>query len=324
MTRLFTTIALLVSTWTVATAQDVDFKSQIKPILEKHCIACHGPTREENFRIDDRDVAIDFVLEGDSENSDLYDVLISDDEDVKMPPPGSHEPLAESDIQLVKTWIDQGANWPEDVGDWEDIPLPASKPDDDQIELVKRATGSLHPAAIHLPIGLLLAAGLFAFLSLRGNFVMSDCAYYCLWLGALGAIGACVSGWFFSEMRGWGEVNELADVLNSEKKIYWHRLTGLIAAFCAVILALFAASARNKDPDDGIMWKLGCMLLAAGIGFVGHKGGELTYGEGHYQHVDALYESFFPQAKEDGDRTIDETKEEPADEDKVESLDQAT
>lgn len=153
---------------------------------------------------------------------------------------------------------------------------------------------------------------------------MSDCAYYCLWLGALGAIAACVSGWFFSPMKGYGEVNAVADILDPEKKIYWHRLTGLIATVAALILALFAAGARNKDPDDGLIWKLGVMLLALGIGFVGHKGGELTHGEDHYSDIHALYESLFPgNAKEDGDRTIDESKEETEEAEPAAEQDQA-
>lgn len=158
-----------------------------------------------------------------------------------------------------------------------------------------------------------MAAGLFAFLSLRGNFVMSDCAYYCLWLGALGAIFACVSGWFFSEVEGYGTVDEVADVLNQNSPMFWHRITGLGATVFAVILALFAANSRNKDPDDGFMWKLALIVLACAIGWVGKTGGELHYPKDHYKDLNTLFQSFFPEAtREDGDRTIEETDEEEA------------
>ena len=91
--------------------------------------------------------------------------------------------------------------------------------------------------------------------------------------------------------------------------MFWHRITGIGATVFAVILALFAANSRNKDPDDGLMWKLALILLACGIGFVGKTGGELTYGKDHYKDIYTLYEKFFPSAeKEDGDRTIDDSE----------------
>ena len=114
-------------------------------------------------------------------------------------------------------------------------------------------------------------------------------------------------------MSGYGTVNEVADVLDQDNKMFWHRITGLGATVFAVILALFAASSRNRDPDDGIMWKLAVMLLAAAIGFVGHKGGELTYGEDHYEDLWKLVETVFPQAaQEDGDRTVDDSESAPS------------
>jgi uncharacterized membrane protein len=299
---LFVAIAFII--FPSAVWGQVDFENDIKPIFENHCIACHGPSDEDGFRIDNKDDAMSYIMEEDAESSDLFLVMIDEDEDILMPPPKVGRPLSEVQIELVKTWINEGAVWPDELSsEWNDVPLPEA--DDSQLPF--RAAGSLHPAAVHLPIGLLLASGLFAFLSLRGNFVMSDCAYYCLWLGAIGAVVACASGWFYSEMSGYGTVNEVADVLDQDNKMFWHRITGLGATVFAVILALFAASARNKDPDDGIVWKLAVMLLAAAIGFVGHKGGDLTYGEDHYKDLHKLYQSFFPEnAKEDGDRTIEE------------------
>ena len=284
----------------------INFEADIKPIFENHCIACHGAEDTQDFRIDVKDDLLSYVIEEDAENSELYAVLISEDKDEIMPPPETAKPLTETQIELVKAWINEGAKWPDEFeSDWKQVRLPEA----DESELPYRAAGSLHPALVHLPIGLLLAAGLFAFLSLRGNFVMSDCAYYCLWLGAIGAVFACASGWFYSTMEGYGTVTEVADVLDQDNKMFWHRITGIGATVFAVILALFAANSRNKDPDDGLMWKLALILLACGIGFVGKTGGELTYGKDHYKDIYTLYEKFFPSAeKEDGDRTIDDSE----------------
>ena len=306
--RLYVPIVFVCFVLTSSAWGEVDFESDIKPIFENHCIACHGEEDAKSFRIDDKDETMGYVYEEDAEGSDLYLVLVSEEEDEKMPPANTAHALNEAQISLVKTWINEGAEWPDQLeSEWNNVPLPAA----DDSQLPYRAAGSLHPALVHLPIGLLLAAGFFAFLSLRGNFVMSDCAYYCLWLGAIGAVFACASGWFYSEVEGYGTVNEVGDILNQKSEMFWHRITGLGATAFAIILALFAASSRNKDPDDGIMWKLALILLACAIGFVGKTGGELQYGKDHYKDLNALFESFFPeQLKEDGDRTIDESDDE--------------
>ena len=93
----------------------VDFAKSIKPIFEKHCISCHGPTEAENFRIDVIDEAMDYIEAAPADESDMYLVLVSEDEDVLMPPPDEEDPLTAEQIQLVKAWIDEGADWPADV-----------------------------------------------------------------------------------------------------------------------------------------------------------------------------------------------------------------
>ena len=324
--------ALLILLSCSATAQEnVDFVNDIKPIFEKHCISCHGPEKEESFRMDVADDTLAYVEPGDAEESDLYLVLVSDDEEELMPPPEDGIPMTETQIELVKTWINQGADWPDgvelvdtsadevgmvsqDAGD--DKPNPdaeaAAEAAAAKTQQVFNAIGSLHPAAVHLPIGLLLAAGLFALFSLRGNFVMSDCAYYCLWLGTLGAIVACVSGWWFSPMENRGTVTEFADLFNQDHKVFWHRTGGLVVTAVAFLLALFAAGARNRDPDDGILWKLGLIVLAGGIGWVGHTGGELHYPSDHYEDLNGLFEDMIS-----GD--ADEPKAEMADDEEGEA-----
>jgi uncharacterized membrane protein len=275
--------------------------------------------------------------------------MVTDDEDELMPPPDEENPMDEKEIALVKLWIDQGAEWPDgvvlspfvpDSDDSEppavdqpganadnaapdkpadaDAGQPQKKQKDAQPEVdpkkqrVFNAIGSLHPAVIHFPIGLLLAAGLFALFSLRGNFVMSDCAYYCLWLGALGSIAACVTGWWFSPMENTGTVKEFSDLFNQDHRVFWHRTSGLIVTAAAFLLALFAAGARNRDPDDGVLWKLGLIIIAIGIGFVGHEGGELTHGKHLYDDLKELVSEIIPgMADEENPAAGDAVKEQP-------------
>lgn len=283
----------------------VDFKTQIEPIFTKYCLECHGEENEEAFRIDvDNDMML-YVIEGDPENSDLYTVMTLDEDDDLLMPPIDHQPRPEpAEIQLVSTWIAQGANLTP-------VQFDNSQADDsetDKEELanavsperqrIYNALGSLHTAAVHLPIGLLLAAGLFGLLSLGGSFVMSDCAYYCLWLGTLGAIFATASGWYYSPMEHRGTVNDVADLLDQTHPVYWHRLGAIISTVVALLLCLFAKGARGRNPDDGMMWKLGAIALAAGIGWVGHTGGELTYGKDHYKDLNELVQSIMAPEKE--------------------------
>jgi len=306
---------ILIGTISVGvTAQDkVDFVKDIKPILEKHCISCHGPEKEEAFRIDDQESTEYYLEPGSSDDSDLYQVLVSDDEDELMPPPDEGIPLTAEQIAVFKKWVDEGAQWPDDVelvdtstqepepeteatpeapanGEKPVDKKPVDKKVDKKSQQIFNAIGSLHPAAVHLPIGLLLASGLFALFSLRGNFVMSDCAYYCLWLGTIGAIVACATGWWFSPMENRGTVSTFADLFDQKHPVFWHRTGGLVVTAVAFLLALFAAGARNRDPDDGMLWKIGLILLAGGIGWVGHTGGELHYPSDHYEDLEAVFQ----------------------------------
>ncbi len=364
-------IILLSALWIAATvlpigsviaqtqAGTVNFAKDIRPILENHCVRCHGPDEPEGgYRMDNRDEAMVAIETGDSESSDFYLFLTSEEEDVMMPPPDEGGPLRESDIQLVKTWINEGANWPDgmelkeaegsrkadgtevsaatqnddrtpdpddtssqriaapEVVDVVEKPAAENAPREQPQPNIWRAIGSLHPAATHLPLGLLMAAGLFALFSLRGNFVMSDCAYYCLWLGTLGAIVACLTGWWFTMIEHPKEmIGSIQELTNMEHKVFWHRTSALIVTVFALLLVLFAASARNRDPDEGVAWKLGLIVLAIGIGFVGHQGGKLTWKAGHYRDLEGVIREYIPGlfGKEaDAGKPADDNVQQPA------------
>ena len=97
-----------------ATKVVVDFNTDIRPILSKNCFACHGPdeaARQANFRIDTREHAggetggHPGIVPGKAEESRVY--LRITHPDTPMPPSG--ERLQPEEIQLIKTWIEQGA-----------------------------------------------------------------------------------------------------------------------------------------------------------------------------------------------------------------------
>jgi ankyrin repeat protein len=107
----------------------VDFKKDVQPLLKEHCISCHGPSRQMNgFRLDRRSSAMRGsarapIVRGNSGVSSLYLRLTGTGltgSGGAMPPTGR---LSDSEIAVIKSWIDQGAEWPDDVaGEVEEAP----------------------------------------------------------------------------------------------------------------------------------------------------------------------------------------------------------
>ena len=99
---------------------DLTFNQDIRPILTDLCIQCHGPDsvqRKASLRLDteaglfsDRgDYRI--VVPGNLEESELFQRLISPDEDQRMPPESSGLKISPEQIHLIQKWIEQGAPW---------------------------------------------------------------------------------------------------------------------------------------------------------------------------------------------------------------------
>ena len=92
---------------------DVDFNREIRPILSKHCFACHGfdtSTREAELRLDNfegatRDLGGSFALVPHKpEASELVTRIYSDDADLLMPPPESGQKLTDANKTLLRQW----------------------------------------------------------------------------------------------------------------------------------------------------------------------------------------------------------------------------
>ncbi len=267
-----------------------DFARDVFPILQQHCLKCHGAEKQEgDLRVDRSDILLteDFVTPGDAANSRMYEVLISEDDD-RMPPPAEEDPVPTNEIVVIKSWIDEGAKWSDISGL---LAVIATVDQDPATKAVKplgprtaywlnvwRAFGDFHPAIVHFPIALLVVGGLFALFGLRGSYRCSDFAFYCLWMGALSAIVASGVGWSFA----WNEGhNEDPFVFDQQAELFWHRWTGVLLAVVAFLVAVWATIARRRDPENGTFWKL-CLIVLAGFTiYVGHAGGELTHRRGY-------------------------------------------
>ena len=99
-----------------------DFDREIRPLLQKHCIECHGEKKQKGeLRLDAKVHAFKgghdgpAIVVGKAEASPIFQRVTSTDEDEKMPPKG--DGLNPDEIALLKSWIDAGATWPENATD---------------------------------------------------------------------------------------------------------------------------------------------------------------------------------------------------------------
>ncbi len=111
---------LLILTAVGRTAEDVRFNRDILPILSDNCFQCHGPDekkREAELRLDVEASAKEFkegkgaVVPGKSGESELVRRILSTNADEVMPPPTSQRKLTAEQKELLKKWIDGGAEW---------------------------------------------------------------------------------------------------------------------------------------------------------------------------------------------------------------------
>lgn len=95
-------------------SEEVDFNRQIRPLLTKHCTACHGGVKQAGgVSFVYGDVAMDTIEPGDPEGSILFERVTDQDEDYRMPPPEHGPALSNEEIQRLSKWIQQGAKWGE-------------------------------------------------------------------------------------------------------------------------------------------------------------------------------------------------------------------
>jgi hypothetical protein len=98
----------------------VDFARQIRPILSDNCFQCHGPDEKERkakLRLDVREGVLGanpgqgVVVAGKVDESELFQRLIAEEPTRRMPPAKSKRTLTSEQIDLVRRWIEQGADW---------------------------------------------------------------------------------------------------------------------------------------------------------------------------------------------------------------------
>ena len=110
----------------------IDFARDIQPLLRTNCYGCHSASLQSgNFRLDRRRDSMPNrvgannarIVPGDSAASRLYRRVAGGEAGLQMPPTGALRP---QEINTIKTWIDQGAEWPDELAG--ETPSPPENP----------------------------------------------------------------------------------------------------------------------------------------------------------------------------------------------------
>jgi hypothetical protein len=137
---------------------DIGFNADVRPILSDRCFACHGPdsaARKGELRLDGREDALDVIVPGIPEKSELINRVTHPDPDEVMPPPEAKLSISAAEIAILRQWIAEGAKWEKH---WAFIPLADSARVD--IDTAIRARlGKLQPSPPADPATLLRRLG---------------------------------------------------------------------------------------------------------------------------------------------------------------------
>ncbi len=115
------------------------FATKILPLLQDRCFSCHGPDAQEGgLRLDIRRRALgggdtgSAIVSGSSKTSELFARIATTDETLRMPKDG--DPLSADEIELLRSWIDGAAPWPDEFAGREEFSdhwsyKPVQRPD---------------------------------------------------------------------------------------------------------------------------------------------------------------------------------------------------
>jgi hypothetical protein len=102
-------------------AAEIDFNRDVQPILAQSCHSCHGPKSQMGaLRLDAKTTAMKggqsgpSIVPGKSADSLLIHRILGAGDQARMPM--GAKPLPAEKVEILKQWIDSGANWPDGVG----------------------------------------------------------------------------------------------------------------------------------------------------------------------------------------------------------------
>ncbi len=106
-----------------ASAAAVDFARDVRPILERSCLGCHGPEKQKSgYRLDVREIALKggesgdaAIVPHDAKKSPLIRFVSGEDPETVMPPKKSDKPpLTAAEVAMLRAWVNEGPAWPDE------------------------------------------------------------------------------------------------------------------------------------------------------------------------------------------------------------------
>lgn len=111
--RLLLTVVFLFYLPLPAVFAEVDFIEEVAPVLQRRCLSCHNDQdKKGEFSLQTADSAREdgYVVAGDAMASHLLEVISIRAGKARMPK--NSDALDVEEINLIRKWIDEGANWP--------------------------------------------------------------------------------------------------------------------------------------------------------------------------------------------------------------------
>src|SRR5262249_7857619 len=103
----------------VAVAGKVDFSKEVAPLLKDYCLRCHGGDEVKGkFNLATKASAMkggrngQCIHPGKADKSTFCTLLVDPDPEERMPPPKAKQ-LTKEQIETIRKWIEQGADWPD-------------------------------------------------------------------------------------------------------------------------------------------------------------------------------------------------------------------
>lgn len=280
----------------------------VRQILILRCGECHGsqlpkPKGKFGHVGDLARLAADpeMVVPGEPDRSELYLLMVEEDPEFRMPPASSKGgELSALELATIRDWIAGGA------GDGSSDPADAADPltgADGESEADPGSSGAdggsdaagvsdadtsgmdagaeppceilmllgrLHPAVVHMPIGLLAAAALAELLvMLFGVRSLVGTVRFCLWIGTLTSLVAAFFGWQAGEFHGYSGFD-----------LDLHRWLGVATAGLAVLATIVNETGARRRDENRPRGLFRLLLFAAALtmGVGGHFGGVLVHG----------------------------------------------
>lgn len=119
VTSILLSAIVVVGLFTFQKQDPIDFSAEVKPILNKHCITCHGGVKKnggfsllfENEAFAKAESGKPAIVPGDADHSEFIKRLTSDDPELRMPYNAPR--LTDDEIETLTRWVNEGAKWGE-------------------------------------------------------------------------------------------------------------------------------------------------------------------------------------------------------------------